>query len=40
MTKKAKENFSDNHFYNILRFIDVLPTSLFTTSEMMGDYYL
>ena len=29
-----------NHFYNILRLLDVLPNFHFTTSEMMGDYYL
>ena len=31
---------SYNHFHNILRFFDVLPNFPFTTSEMMGDYYL
>ena len=29
-----------NHFYNILRFFDVLPNFPFTTSETMRDYYL
>ena len=29
-----------NHFYNILRLFDVLPSFCFTTSETMGDYYL
>ena len=29
-----------NHFHNILRLLDVLPNFPFTTSEMMGDYYL
>ena len=29
-----------NHFHNILRLIDVLPTFLFTASETMRDYYL
>ena len=31
---------SCNHFHNILRLFDVLPDFSFTTSEMMGDYYL
>ena len=35
----AKENFSDNHFRNILRFFDVLPDFPFTTIEAMRDYY-
>ena len=39
-TYKAKENFSDNHFHNILRLFDVLPNFPFTTSETMRDYYL
>ena len=39
-TLKAKENFADNHFRNILRLFDVLPNFAFTTSETMGDYYL
>ena len=39
-TLKAKENFADNHFCNILRLFDVLPNFAFTTSETMGDYYL
>ena len=29
-----------NHFHNILRLFDVLSNFLFTTSEMMRDYYL
>ena len=29
-----------NHFHNILRLSDVLPTFPFTTSETMRDYYL
>ena len=29
-----------NHFHNILRLFDVLPTFLSTTSETMRDYYL
>ena len=37
---KAKENFSDNHFHNILRFFDVLPNFLSSTSEIMRDCYL
>ena len=28
-----KRIFADNHFYNILRLCDVLPSSPFTTSE-------
>ena len=39
-TYKAKENFSDNHFHNILRLFDVLPTFVFTTSETMSDCHL
>ena len=31
---------SYNQFQNILRHFDVLPNFSFTTSEMMGDYYL
>ena len=31
---------SDNHFHNILRLFDVLPTSVFTISEMIRDFYL
>ena len=38
--EKAKYNFSDDHFHNILRLFDVLPNFLFTTSEMMHDYHL
>ena len=38
--KKEKENITDNHFPNILRLVDVLPNFPFTTSEMMGNYYL
>ena len=29
-----------NQFHNILRLFDVLPNFPFTTSGMMGDYYL
>ena len=29
-----------NHFHNILRLSDVLPSFPFTTSETMRDYYL
>ena len=29
-----------NHFHNILRLLDVLPSFSFTTSETIGDYYL
>ena len=39
-TEKAKQNFADNHFHNILRFFDVLPNFPLTTSETMGDYCL
>ena len=39
-TYKAKENFSDNHFHNILRLFDVLPNFPFTASETMRDFYL
>ena len=39
-TQKAKENFADNQSHNILRLFDVLLNFRFTTSEMMGDYYL
>ena len=34
-----KENFADNHFYNVLRHFDVLTNFPFTTSETMRDYY-
>ena len=37
---KAKQNFAHNHFYNILRLSDVLPSFPFTTSETMSHYYL
>ena len=39
-TKNAKEDFADNHFYNILKLFDVLTNFPFITSETMGDYYL
>ena len=39
-TQKAKEDFADNQFHNILRLFDVLPKFPFTTSETMRDYYL
>ena len=39
-TKNAKEDFEENHFYNILRFFDVLTNFPFTASGMMRDYYL
>ena len=39
-TQKAKENFEDNHFHNILRVFDVLPNFFFTADETMRDYYL
>ena len=48
-TKSTKTNFEIiyfcrdiicNQFHNILRLFDVLPNFPFTTSEMMGDYYL
>ena len=34
---KNRQNY--NHFHNILRLFDVLPSFLFTASETMGDYY-
>ena len=37
MTKKTKENFTDNPGYNILRLSDVLPHFLFTTNETKCD---
>ena len=39
-TQKAKENFADNHFHNILRLFDVLPNIRFNTNGTMADYYL
>ena len=39
-TQKAKEDFENNHFRNILRLSDYLPNFHFTTSETMRDYYL
>ena len=38
--KILKKGFVDNQFHNILRFLDVLPNFLFTTTETMFDYYL
>ena len=40
MTEKAKEKFAVNHFHNILRLVNVLLNSSFTTSEWIDDYYL
>ena len=37
---KGKNNFADNHFHYMLRLSEVLPSFPFTTSKMMGDYYL
>ena len=37
-TQKAKEDFEDNHFHNILRISDYLPNFYFTTSETICDY--
>ena len=37
-TQKAKENFSDNHFHNILRLYNVLRNFTLTTTEIMRDY--
>ena len=40
---KASQCFIDknyNQFRNILRLFDALPNFAFTTSEMIGDYYL
>ena len=39
-TQKAKENFADNHFHNILRLLDVSPNFPFITNETMRNYYL
>ena len=33
-------NLEPNHFHNILRLFVVLTNFPFTTSQMMGDYYL
>ena len=30
---------SYKHFHNIVRFFDILPNFIFTTSEKMRDYY-
>ena len=37
---KAKQNFADNHFHNLLRLFDVSPNVPFTISETMCDNYL
>ena len=37
-TQNAKENFAENHFYNILRLFDVLTNFTCTTNETMRDY--
>ena len=34
-----KESFADDYFHNLLRPFNVLPNFLFTTSDMMRDYY-
>ena len=39
-TQKAKGNFADNHFHNILRLFDALPNFSSITSETTRDYYL
>ena len=36
--KKAKKNFEDNYFHNILRLFYVLPNFCFNTSETKHDY--
>ena len=36
---KFKKKVADNHVFNILRHLDLLPTFPFTTSEIMGNYY-
>ena len=38
-TKHAKEKFSENLSHNILRLVDVLPNSPFTSRETVGVYY-
>ena len=38
LLKDIKNDY--NQFHNIFRLLDILPNSPFTTSEMMGDYYL
>ena len=39
-TSKAKENFPDNQFHNIVRLFDVKLNFRFTASETIDDYYL
>ena len=39
-TQKAKENFGDYHFHNILRFFHVLPNFPFPNSQAISNYYL
>ena len=38
--QKAKENFGDNHFHNILRLFHVLPNFPFPNSQTIPNYYL
>ena len=38
--KAVKKKDYYNYFHNILKIFDVLANFLFTTSEMMRDYYL
>ena len=35
-----QKNVFYNQFQNVLKLFDVLPNFPFTSSEMMGDYYL
>ena len=39
-TKKAKENFAENHCHNMLSAFNVLTNLPFTKSETMGAHYL
>ena len=36
-TQKAKENFADSHFHNILRLFDGFPNLALTTTETIAD---
>ena len=37
---KAKQNFTDNHFHNILRLFDVLLNFPLTASQIMRRFFL
>ena len=39
-TKKAKENFAENHCHNMLRAFNVLTNLPVTESKTMGSHYL